>query len=187
MVAEGSYKRNTLSITHAFNEIKDAKPEVIIMIGAYKPNSLFIKKAKESENLKNVIFCNISFGDANAMVKELKILGTDTKNLIFSQIVPNYIDKNIPVVKEYQKLMQKYYPNEKLGFISLEAFLSAKVLVNAISRIEGDRTREKLLYTLKTTPSDLLKGFYLNFKNNQLLNKTYLFEYKDEHFSGLKW
>ena len=47
LVAEGSYKRNTLSIGHAFNEIKDANPEVIFMIGAYKTNSLFKKKQKK--------------------------------------------------------------------------------------------------------------------------------------------
>ena len=186
LVAEGSYKRNTLSITHAFNEIKDAKPEVIIMIGAYKSNALFIKKAKENDKLKDTIFCNISFGDANAMIKELELLNSNTKNLIFSQVVPSFMDDSIPVVKEYQKLMKIYYPDVELGFISLEAFLASKVLVNAISRIDGNRTREKLLYTLKTTPSDLLKGLNLNFTNNQLLNKTYLFEYKDKHFRELK-
>lgn len=187
LVAEGSYKRNTLSITHAFNEIKDAKPEVIIMIGAYKSNALFIKKAKENDKLKDTIFCNISFGDANAMIKELELLNSNTKNLIFSQVVPSFMDDSIPIVKEYQKLMKIYYPDVELGFISLEAFLASKVLVNAISRIDGNRTREKLLYTLKTTPSDLLKGLNLNFTNNQLLNKTYLFEYKDKHFRELKW
>lgn len=186
LVAEGSYKRNTLSINHAFNEIKDAKPEVIFIIGAYKTNSLFIKKAKENENLKDVIFCNISFGDANSMVKELETLKTDTKNLIFSQVVPSYTNTNIKVVQEYQTIMQKYFPNEPFGFLSLEAFLSSKILVNAISRISGDITREKLLLTLKTTSNNLLEGIPLEYKNSQLLNKTYLFEYKNNEFVEIK-
>ena len=186
LVAEGSYKRNTLSINHAFNEIKDAKPEVIFMIGAYKTNSLFIKKAKENENLKDVIFCNISFGDANSMVKELENLNTTTKNIIFSQVVPSYSDLNIKAVKEYQTIMQKYFPNEPFGFLSLEAFLSSKVLVNALSRIEGKITREKLISTLKNTPEDLLEGIPLEYKNSQLLNKTFLFEYKNNEFIEIK-
>lgn len=185
LVAEGSYKRNTLSITHAFNEIKDAKPQAIIMIGAYKSNSLFIKKAKEDPNLKNTIFCNISFGDANAMIKELSILKVNTENLIFSQIVPSYTDTSIPVIKLYQELMRKYYPKEELGFISLEAFLASKILVNAIYRIEGNRTREKLVYMLKTTPDEALEGLHINFKNNQLLNKVYLFNYIDNEFKEI--
>lgn len=186
LVAEGSYKRNTLSITHAFNEIKDAKPQAIIMVGAYKTNALFIKKAKENDNLKDAIFCNISFGDANAMISKLDDLGTDTNNLIFSQVVPNYLNTKLPVIQEYQALMKKYYPKEELGFISLEAFLSAKVLVNALSRIKGDMTREKLIHTLRTTPNDLLDGLHLNFKNSQLLNRTYLFKYDNESFKEIK-
>ena len=186
LVAEGSYKRNTLSISHAFNEIKDAKPEVIFMVGAHKTNALFIKKAKENENLKDVIFCNISFGDANSMITELNRLETNTQNLIFSQIVPSYTDSSIPAVNEYQTLMRKYYPNEELGFLSLEAFLSSKILVNAISRIKGEITREKFVYMLKTTPNNLLEGIDLEFKNYQLLNKTYLFEYKNDQFIEIK-
>jgi ABC-type branched-subunit amino acid transport system substrate-binding protein len=186
LVAEGSYKRNTLSIGHAFNEIKDATPEVIFMIGAYKTNSLFIKKAKENENLKDTIFCNISFGDANSMIKELEKLNTNTQNLIFSQVVPSYMNTNIPVVFEYQNLMHKYYPDAELGFLSLEAFLSTKVLVNAISRIQGDITREKFIYMLKTTKKNLLTGIDLEFKNTQLLNTIYLFEYKNNQFIELK-
>ena len=106
------------------------------MIGAYKANSLFIKKAKNDEILKNVIFCNISFGDANSIVKELEITNTDTKNLIFSQIVPNYNDKSLKIVQEYQEIMQKYSKDSPLGFISFEAFLASKVLVNQISKIQ---------------------------------------------------
>jgi len=41
---EGTYKRNTLSIRHAFHEIKSSKPEAVFMIGAYKANALFIKR-----------------------------------------------------------------------------------------------------------------------------------------------
>ena len=185
LLAEGSYKRNTLSINHAFNEIKNAKPEVIFMIGAFKTNSLFIKKAKENENLKDTIFCNISFGDANSMVKELEKLNTNTKNLIFSQIVPSYMDTSIPVVKEYHDLMKKYYPNEELGFLSLEAFLSTKILVNAISRIQGDLTRKKFVYMLKTTNTNLLDGININFTDSQLSNKIYLFKYENNQFIEL--
>jgi ABC-type branched-subunit amino acid transport system substrate-binding protein len=185
LVAEGSYKRNTLSINHAFNEIKDAQPEVIFMIGAYKTNALFIKKAKENEKLKDVIFCNISFGDANSMVKELNILDSNTNNLIFSQVVPSYLNTNIPSVLEYQTLMKKYYPEEELGFLSFEAFLSSKVLVNALQKINNEITREKFLNALKTTDKNLLEGIPLEFNNSQLLNKVYLFEYKDNYFKEI--
>lgn len=185
LVAQGSYKRNTLSINHAFNEIKNAKPQAIIMFGAYKANALFIKKAKEDKNLKNVIFSNISFADANSIIKELKHLKINTKNLIFSQVVPFY-NNQIEVIKEYQTLMKKYYPREKLSFISLEAFLASKVLVNAISSITGSLTQKKLLKALKNSKKNILKGLQIEYKNKQLLNNIYLFEYKNNTFKDLK-
>ncbi len=178
LTAEGTYKRNTLSIRHAFQEIKDAKPEVIMMIGAYKANALFIKKAKEDRNFKNTIFCNISFGDANAMLKELD----NTQNLIFSQVVPSYMDTSLPVIKEYHKLMTRYYPGVPYGFISLEAFLAAKTVVYALQRTTGNITRNKLLKNLKNLPPNILKGLNIKYKSSQLLNKVYLFDYEDGKF-----
>ncbi len=186
IAAEGSYKRNTLSINHAFYEIKDAKPQAVIMVGAYKANALFVKKAKEDENFKNTTFCIISFGDANEMINELKILNSNTDNLIFSQIVPYYLDNSIPVIREYQTLMRKYFPNEKLGFISLEAFLASKVLVSAISKIKGTMTRKKLLKELKTLPQDTLEGLQIKYTDSTLLNKVYLFQYTNEQFKEIK-
>ncbi len=177
LTGEGTYKRNTLSIRHAFSEIKDSKPEAIIMIGAYKANSLFIKKAKQDETLKNAIFCNISFGDANEMIKELNF---KTNNILFSQVVPSYDNYNIDVIREYKYLMKKYYPNESLGFISLESFLAAKIVVQAIQNVKGRLCRNKFMKELK-----------LLFKNNKrktiLLNKdkVYLFEYKNSEFQEI--
>lgn len=182
VVAQGSYKRNTLSISHAFNELKNANPEVIFMIGAYKANSLFIKKAKEDKTLQNTIFCNISFGDANSMIKDLHSSNTATNNILFSQVVPSYTDTSIEVVNEYQKIMKKYFPEKDFGFLSFEAFLASKVLVDAIARIDNGITREKFLKNLKTTPKDLLKGIDLEYKNSQLLNKTFLFKYENNEF-----
>jgi len=178
-IAEGNYKRNTLSIRHAFNSIKDAKPEAIIMIGANKANTLFIKKAKQNKHFNDTIFSNISFGDASEMIKDL---GEDNENIIFSQVVPNYQDKSIPVVKEYHEISKKYNPSFEPSFISLEAFLSAKILVTALSNIEGSITRTKFLIAIRNLPKDTLNGIPINSVNKDLLNKTYLFKYRNGNF-----
>jgi ABC-type branched-subunit amino acid transport system substrate-binding protein len=168
LAGEGTYKRNTLSIRHAFHEIKSSKPEAVFMIGAYKANALFIKTAKKDPIFKNTIFCNISFGDADEMIKELDY---NTDNLLFSQVVPSYKDSSKPVILEYKKVMKRYFPNQPLGFVSLESFLAAKSVVGAIKNIDGAITREKFLKEIKNLH-----------KNNQLHNKVYLFKYKNSKF-----
>jgi branched-chain amino acid transport system substrate-binding protein len=176
---EGTYKRNTLSIRHAFHEIKSAKPEAVFMIGAYKANALFIKTAKKDPVFKNTIFCNISFGEANEMVKELDY---KTNNLLFSQVVPSYKDTSSPVILEYKKMMSRYFPKQPLGFISLESFLSAKAVVLALKNVDGTLTREKFLKNIETLRKNSLNGVEINYKNKQLHNKVYLFKYEDSKF-----
>ncbi len=43
--AEGSYKRNTLSVGNALYEISQSRPEVVIMIGSTYPTAEFIRRA----------------------------------------------------------------------------------------------------------------------------------------------
>lgn len=179
LAGEGTYKRNTLSIRHAFNEIKDVKPQAVIMVGAYKANALFIKTAKKHVNFKDTIFCNISFGDANEMIKELNF---KTDNLLFSQVVPSYNNYDKSAILEYKNMMKRYYPHQPLGFISLESFLAAKTVVSALKKINGNITQEKFVQEIKKLPNNILGDFQIAFKNNQLHNKTYLFEYKDSKF-----
>lgn len=183
LAGEGTYKRNTLSIKHALYEIRSVQPEAILMVGAYRANALFIKTAKRDELFKDTYFCNISFGDADEMVKELD---KNTTNLLFSEVVPNYKSSNLSVVSEYKDLMKKYYPDQALGFISLESFLAAKTLVTALQNIEGSITREKFLKEIQNLKSDSLGGMEISYKNKQIHNKVYLYKYKDSSFIEVK-
>jgi len=179
LAGEGTYKRNTLSIKHALYEIRGVHPEAVLMVGAHMANALFIKTAKKDKVFKDTYFCNISFGDADEMIKELD---KNTTNLLFSEVVPNYKNSKLSVVLEYKELMQKYYPNQTLGFISLESFLAAKTVVAALQNIKGSITREKFLKEIKSLKSDSLGGLEIGFKNMQLHNKVYLYKYIDANF-----
>jgi hypothetical protein len=78
--------------------------------------------------------------------------------------------------------MKRYYPKEPLGFISLESFIAAKTVVEAIKSIEGNLTQKKFLNAIKQLPNDFLEGIPTHFENSQLLNDVYLFEYKNSQF-----
>ena len=153
------------------------------MIGANKANTLFIQKAQKNKDFNDTIFCNISFGDASEMIKDL---GDDNQNILFSQIVPNYQDKSLPIIQEYHTLTKQYDPNFEASFISLEAFLSAKLLVTALKNIQGDITRKKFLHQLRSLPKETLKGIQIDTKNENFLHKVYLFTYKNKHFREIQ-
>ncbi len=174
IVSEGTYRRNTLSVTQALKSIQASNPQAIIMVGAYRPVALFIKLYRKNNDLKT-IFCNISFVNANELVKELNY---NTKNMLFSQIVPSYNDTKIPVINEYRKIFTKNYPHAKFNFISLESFISAKITVTALKSIKGRINRYKFLQKLKD-----LKKIY---DKKKIFGKVFLFKYKNNKFIEIK-
>jgi len=182
LVSEGTYKRNTLSIRHALNEIKANTPEAIIIVGAYKPSAQFIKKAREC-CFKNVIFAPISFVNSNALIGELD---GDGKNILFSQTVPSYHDKSLNEVEQYLRLLKFYYPQTKPTYASFESFLAAKTVVNALENINGDITRKRFLMQIKNLNQNTFKDIYIKYKNTQLLNKVFLSTYKNNQFKPIK-
>ncbi len=179
--SEGTYKRNTLFIKQAIYDINSNKPQAIILVGAYKPTARFIKKARQS-NLKDAIFCPISFVNADALMNELSYKG---KNIIFSQVVPSY-DSDTKTTQEYIKMLNLYYPNHKPTLASFESFLAAKVVVKALKSLDGNINRSGFLYAIKHLNANTLgSSIKIHYKDSQLLNRVYISQYIDGKFKVL--
>ncbi|WP_331774768.1 ABC transporter substrate-binding protein [Sulfurospirillum sp. 1612] len=181
LVSEGTYKRNTLFVKQALYDIKDKKPEAVILIGSYKPTARFIKKARKDKSFKSVIFCPISFVNANALMEELHNNG---HNLLFSQTVPTYTN-NTAQAQEYLKLLQTFHPHHPPTFASFESFLAAKVLVKSIEKIKGNITTKKFLENIKTPQEHTLEDVNVHYKHSQLLNSVYLLKFQDGIFKTI--
>ena len=182
LTAEGSYKRNTLSVGNALYEISQNKPEVVILIGATKPTAEFIKRAKKDDNLKNVKFGAISFIGSGML---LNALGEEVENIIFSQVVPSPWGAMSEEVGLYRQLMDKYNPNKEYSYVSLEGFFIAKMTAELFKRVGKDFTKEDFI--------DEMRHIFRELKNNQdveeskrvckCLNNVYLTYYND----GIFW
>lgn len=178
LVAEGTYKRNTLSIRHALHEIEVASPEAIILVGAYKPSARFIKKWRKLYPNKT-LFAPISFVNANALIEELDGAG---ENIYFSLTVPSYDNKSLEVAHEYRKILHHYYPNAKPSYASFESFLAAKAVVQALKTIPGKITQKKFLARLKKLKPNAIGQIPIAYKHTQLLNRVYLSIFREGKF-----
>jgi len=176
--AERTYKRNTLSIRHAIHEIEAAKPEAIVLVGSYKPTARFIEKVKEHIPSK-MIFCPISFVNADALIGELHGQG---ENILFSQTIPSYDDFYSKEAVEYLKNLTFYYPEEKPSLVSYESYLAAKSVVTALKAINGAITPSKFLDKLKNLSPKTLDNIPLKYNHAQLLNQVYLSNYVNGKF-----
>lgn len=185
LVASATYERNTLAVKSGLLKIRDAKPEAVVMVGAYKPCAEFIKLAKRI-GMTQTVYCNISFVGSDALKNEL---GPQSEDCIISQVVRLPSDTSIPLIQEYQENMKKYGFENKIGFVSLEGYLVGKFFCEVIQSIQGDITREKFIQEVQREKGFELGGIFLHFgtEDNQGSDEIFLTIIKSNQFQTLEF
>src|ERR1700726_898564 len=140
LTAEGTFERNTRAVGSAMRTLKRAEPEAVVMVGTYGPCAAFIRLARRSGF--NPIFVNISFVGANALAKEL---GPEGQGVVVSQVVPFPWDASVKVVADYQAAEKAFDPNLKPDFVSLEGYLSGRLVAAALEMAGPNPTRAEML------------------------------------------
>lgn len=171
LAAEGTYTRNTVAVKSALLNIRKAKPEAVVMVGAYKPIAAFIKL---SHKLKfKPTFVNISFVGSRALAGEL---GADGENVIISQVVPFPWDNSIPVVAAYQNALKAADATAAPGFVSLEGYIVGRLAIEALNAAGSDLTRSSYLAALSGLTDVDISGLILSYGSgdNQGLEQVFL-------------
>jgi branched-chain amino acid transport system substrate-binding protein len=140
LTAEGTFERNTRAVGSALRTIKRAEPEAVVMVGTYGPCAEFIKLAHKRDF--NPTFVNISFVGANALAKEL---GAEGNGVIVSQVVPFPWDISLKVVADYHAAEGAIDPGLTPDFVSLEGYLSGRLVAAALEMAGPNPTRAGLL------------------------------------------
>jgi len=177
LVATGTYERNTVAVKSAILSIRKARPDAVVMVGAYKPCAEFIKLARKT-GMGKTVFCNISFVGTEALRQEV---GDAGEGCIISQVVIFPWDETIPIVQEYTNDMKKYQPEAKIGFISLEGYMAGKLFCNISEMVEGDLTRENFLSAIEKIQTFDLGAVVLRFGpgDHQGMDEVFLTIIKD--------
>ncbi len=169
--AEGTYQRNTTAVKKALLTIRKAKPEAVVMVGAYKPIAAFIKLAPKAK--MDSVFVNISFVGSSALSKEL---GTDGEGVVITQVVPFPWDNSLPIVQDYTKALKAYDGAAEPGFVSLEGYIVGRLTVDALKKAGKDLTRQSFLDTVYKTGQFDFGGAVLEYGagDNQGMGEVFL-------------
>ena len=136
----------------------NAKPDAVITISAYNNVANVVEglrqKKSEAQNF------TISFVGSQALAKQL---GKNGHGVGISQVVPFPWDARMPLVKEYQNVITKNRSNTQYGFSSLEGFLAAKVLVEALKDSGPEPTRKKFVAALERMQGRSFGGYRISF------------------------
>lgn len=161
LVAEGTYTRNTVAVKSALLEIRKAKPQAVVMVGAYKPLAEFVKLAKKMK--MDPTFMTISFVGSKAFAAEL---GADGDGVIVSQVVPQPWDNSLPIVAEYQAALSAFDANAEPGFVSLEGYVAGRLAIAGLNAAGADLTRQGFMDAMNGLGKIDLGGMTLNFGPN---------------------
>jgi branched-chain amino acid transport system substrate-binding protein len=158
------YKRNTVDVEDAVNQLKAQKLGIraIVMVATYRAAAKFIEKTKDQ--YPGMIYSNVSFVGSTALADELMLLGSRyASGVIVTQVVPAVSGYSSSVL-EYKNALAKYFPGEAPDYVSLEGYIAANVLIQALTKVGPQLDTEKLIDTLENMRSiDLGLGTSLNF------------------------
>jgi ABC-type branched-subunit amino acid transport system substrate-binding protein len=156
VAGRATVERNTVEVKKAVESMAQAKPQAIVMVGAYKACAEFIRQMKKAG--ANPTFWNVSFVGSKALAKEL---GSEGRGVQISQVVPFPWDTSVPVVREYRKLLDE--AKGEPGFGTLEGFIAAKVAVEGIRRAGRNLTREGFIRAMESMTDYDAGGFKVSF------------------------
>jgi ABC-type branched-subunit amino acid transport system substrate-binding protein len=159
-----NYKRNTVDVDDAVNQLKSQKPAIkaVVMVATYRAAAKFIEKTRDL--YPGMIYSNVSFVGSTALSEELMLLGARyATGVIVTQVVPAVAGYS-SVVLEYKNALAKYFPGETPDYVSLEGYVSANVLIQALKRTGPQLDTEKLIDNLESMRNlDMGLGTPLNF------------------------
>jgi len=166
--ALGTVERNTVKVEDAVKKISGVSPDAVVMISAYTSIAEFVRQMKKAGSAAQ--FYNVSFVGSKALADALQAEGY---GLVISQVVPFPWSPAIPVVKEYQRVLAESGIKE-WNFSSLEGFIAAKVLVEALKRAGKDLNRQKLIAALEGIQRYDLGGFDVDFSHTSHNGSTFV-------------
>lgn len=159
-VARGTVTRNHTGLGAAVNGVLAGLPDVVIATTLYRTTADFIMQARRGGS--DAQFASTSSVGASALASELKDRAT---GVVVTQVVPPYSRSSVAVVKEYQAAIEKQLGKKQYSFTSLESYIAAKVLVEAMRRAGPNLTREALVKALDSMQNYDTGGYVVDFNS----------------------
>ena len=147
-----TYKRNTIDVAEAVAALRARKsqPKAVVMVALYRPAAEFIKLTRQL--YPHMIYTDVSAVGATALAEELALAGHKMgEGVLVTQVVPA-VGGYSKAVLDFKAQLAKYFPGEQPDYVSLEAYIDAKILIEAVrgiaatpgEKIDGERLADTL-------------------------------------------
>lgn len=152
-----SINNDSSDLDKAVGTLAAARPKTIFLLTVGRPSVDFIKTY--SRSVQGTQFVALSVMASQAAIDAL---GRDGIGIIVAQVSPFPFSATSGLVQEYQTVMQKMGIKER-SYPSMEGFVNAKVMVEALRRCGQQVTSERLIDALESMHNVDLDGYMINF------------------------
>jgi ABC-type branched-subunit amino acid transport system substrate-binding protein len=165
-----TYSTRDVSFEKQIREINKIHPDTFIFLSS--PTATYeLMRQIGTENFAKKNLLGWSILISQMFQNFVRVRGL---RIVLSSVVPNPLESELPIVKEYRQ-----YADVK-GVIkdgeSLEGFINASIVVQALKEIKGPFTRQKLIEKIESFRNYDLGGITLNFDHlsRQLSSSVWL-------------
>ncbi|MBZ0106847.1 MAG: ABC transporter substrate-binding protein [Sulfuricella denitrificans] len=156
-------------LNEAIGSAISGRPQAIILAIDTLPAAHFVKRYRQLD--AGAFILGLSRIDHKIL---FDIAGKDlAAGVMIAQVVPPPGDWKVPVVLEHKKIME-IYRDEAPTHLTLEGFIAAKTLVNAMKSLGRDFTPMQLGDALRASRSMDVGGYYLNFSTRHNRGSSYV-------------
>jgi len=144
------FKRNTVDVDDAVKKVRQAaahgKVKAVVMVATHRPAAKFIERLRDM----NLLFTNASAVEAHELADELHQLGARyADGVVVTQVVPLPSGRASALMK-YQDQLKRYAPGERPDFLSLQAWVSAQILIEGLKRAGRNVSTDALVESLES-------------------------------------
>jgi len=154
---ETSYPRNTINVEASVAKIMEFNPVSIVFFANYTPASVLVGKLGYPYVANKILIGNsiMAFFQDFMQAKGL--------NFISSRVITNPKSDELEIAREYKEELKKQGLAGALSSESFEGYINASLVIEAMKRINGSITKEKIIEEMEKMQNYNFKGLTLNF------------------------
>ncbi|MBK8321816.1 MAG: ABC transporter substrate-binding protein [Betaproteobacteria bacterium] len=157
LVAVAKFREDGSDIPQAVAAMVKAAPPAVLLLTLAGPSPKVVDEYLKAGGATQ--FFALSIVATDVLVKAL---GDRALGVIVTQVMPFPWDRGVPVVKEYQDLLQKKGVTE-FSHSGLEGYILAKTLVEGLRAAGRDPTRARLVESLERLQKRDFGGYRISF------------------------
>jgi ABC-type branched-subunit amino acid transport system substrate-binding protein len=143
-VATASFPRQTLEIAEAYKILREANPEVVVIVALTPPAAAIMQKAHDDGWAPRFLVV------AGRDIQLIKSAGAAAEGVVVANTTPTLDQKQLPTVALFNKVFPKYYPGVSAGNLSFQGFVDAMLMGEGLSRAGKNPTRDLFILSLES-------------------------------------